>query len=154
VGSVNKKLVRLATTVPPWAVASTHSVPIRAGRSSAKGAALRLPKPTARSKPSFDVGQMALGKRDPKAKLGEERLRNFGLFEKNAGYTQPYRETYIHLRCGKIHRLEVSFAEFLATAPTHFRYVRCDYCRECPNINEFVWNDGKGTKMGSRQNYE
>ena len=106
--------------------------------------------PKHKTKRDYSVGQMALGHRDPKAKLGAEKLRSFGQFEKNAGYTQPYRETYIHNRCGTIHRLQVKDAEAFATAPTHFRYVHCDRCGDWFRPNEFVWNDGKGTKLGSR----
>lgn len=106
-----------------------------------------------RAKADKKVGQIVGGPLDPKAKYGAERLRSFGLFEANAGYTQPYRETYIHPPCGKIHRLSVRDAELLATAPTHFRYAYCAHCGDWDNITRFIWNDGKGTIMGSRQNY-
>lgn len=70
--------------------------------------------------------------------------------EREAGFTRPYRCTYIHEVCGVATTMSVPIAETFARDPKFYGSTFCTRCADHFLIGEygnFVWEDG--TKVGT-----
>lgn len=69
------------------------------------------------------------------------------------GYVEPYRESYIHEKCGTITRMPVACAETYAAQPEYYGSTFCSQCRAYFPVGangEFIWDNG-GQKVGTRR---
>lgn len=71
--------------------------------------------------------------------------------ERNKGFVQPLRRSYIHDRCGSVTTMGIPIAETYARNP---RYYGGTYCAKCQahfpvgELGEFTW-DGTDIKVGT-----
>jgi hypothetical protein len=68
--------------------------------------------------------------------------------ERSKGFVRPYRDTYRHLKCGKITTMSQSIAETYARDPYFYSGTFCATCRSHFPIGEdgeFVWYEMNGT---------
>lgn len=71
--------------------------------------------------------------------------------ERDKGFVQPLRTSYVHEKCGAITRMGIAIAETYARNP---RYYGATYCCSCKNhfpvggLGEFVWT-GTDIKVGT-----
>lgn len=70
------------------------------------------------------------------------------------GYVEPYRETYVHEKCGGTTSMPVACAETYAVQPEYYGSTFCCHCRGYFPVGakgEFVWS-GSTQKVGTRRN--
>lgn len=68
--------------------------------------------------------------------------------ERDKGYVRPYREKYIHKKCGVVTRMSPSIAETYARNPKFYSGTFCIGCRDHFPLEEFLW-DGTNEIVGS-----
>lgn len=72
--------------------------------------------------------------------------------ERAKGFVRPYRESYLHTKCGVVTRMGVAIAETYARQPTFYGATFCVGCNTHLPVGEngeFVWDDGSGQKVGT-----
>ena len=70
------------------------------------------------------------------------------------GYAEPYRESYIHEKCGTVTRMPKACAETYAASPEYYGSTFCCGCGAYFPVGatgEFVWDDRSGQKVGTRR---
>ena len=68
--------------------------------------------------------------------------------ERSKGFVRPYRDSYIHLTCGKITTMKRAIAETYARVPQFYGGTFCSTCSGHFPIGEegeFVWYEFDGT---------
>lgn len=63
--------------------------------------------------------------------------------ERAKGFVRPYRDTYVHERCGTVTRMGHAIAETYATDPAFYGGTYCAACRghfPVGEHGEFVWS--------------
>jgi hypothetical protein len=71
--------------------------------------------------------------------------------ERNKGFVQPLRRSYVHEKCGSVTTMGIAIAETYARNP---RYYGATYCSRCQShfpvgaLGEFTW-DGTDIKVGT-----
>lgn len=68
------------------------------------------------------------------------------------GYVEPYRESYVHQKCGVVTRMPRACAETYAAQPEYYGSTFCCGCGgyfPVGETGEFVW-DGSSQKVGTR----
>ncbi len=69
--------------------------------------------------------------------------------ERAKGFVRPYRETYLHTKCGTVTRMGQAIAETYARNPSFYGATFCVKCNTHLPVGEFVWNDGSGQTVGT-----
>lgn len=72
--------------------------------------------------------------------------------ERAKGFVRPVRRKYIHLTCGGVTTMGDALAETYARDPNFYSGTFCAICRKHFPVGEdgeFVWDDGKGSKVGT-----
>jgi hypothetical protein len=70
------------------------------------------------------------------------------------GRVEPYRDSYIHKRCGGLTRMPAACAETYAAQPEYYGSTFCCTCRGYFPVGEngeFVWDEASGQKVGTRR---
>jgi hypothetical protein len=89
-------------------------------------------------------------------KLGDGQLADHFVLcpeDRAKGYVEPYRESYIHEKCGTLTRMPVACAETYAAQPEYYGSTFCCGCGSYFPVGasgEFVW-DGTSQKVGTRR---
>ena len=63
--------------------------------------------------------------------------------ERAKGFVRPYRDTYVHLKCGTPTPMSRALAETFACSPTYYGSTFCCGCKGHYPVNEFVWKDSE-----------
>jgi len=63
--------------------------------------------------------------------------------ERSKGFVRPFRDTYIHDRCGTETRMVIAIAETYARNPYFYGGTYCCSCRKHLPLDEFKWLDGE-----------
>lgn len=69
------------------------------------------------------------------------------------GYVEPYRDSYVHQKCGVVTRMPRACAETYAAQPEYYGRTFCCGCGDYFPVGEdgeFVW-DGSDQKVGTRR---
>lgn len=70
------------------------------------------------------------------------------------GYAEPYRDSYVHEKCGTVTRMPRACAETYAVEPEYYGSTFCCTCGGYfpvgPN-GEFVWDEQSRQKVGTRR---
>lgn len=69
--------------------------------------------------------------------------------ERDKGFVRPVRRRYLHSKCGVITTISSAIAETYARYPGFYSGTFCSWCRDHLPVDQFVWNDGEGTVVGS-----
>jgi hypothetical protein len=72
--------------------------------------------------------------------------------ERAKGFVRPYRDSYLHTKCGVVTRMGQAIAETYARKPTFYGATFCAHCQTHLPVGEdgeFVWDDGSGQKVGT-----
>lgn len=72
--------------------------------------------------------------------------------ERQKGFVQPVRTSYIHLHCGTVTTMRQDIAETYARNPKFYGGTFCAYCKKHFPVGEngeFVWDDGSNQKVGT-----
>lgn len=72
--------------------------------------------------------------------------------ERAKGFVRPYRDSYIHTKCGVVTRMNQAIAETYARQPTFYGATFCVNCQTHLPVGEdgeFVWDDDSGQKVGT-----
>lgn len=64
------------------------------------------------------------------------------------GYIRPYRDSYVHEKCGVLTRMGEAISATYARDPKFYGRTFCCGCRQHYPVCEFVW-DGTTDKVGS-----
>lgn len=68
--------------------------------------------------------------------------------ERAKGYVRPVRDSYVHLKCGTLTRMNKAIAETYARNPSFYSGTFCVGCRAHFPLSEFHW-DGTTEVVGS-----
>lgn len=68
--------------------------------------------------------------------------------ERAKGFVRPYRDSYIHTKCGALTKMSQAIAETYARDPTFYSGTFCCACGAHFPVSEFVW-DGTDEAVGS-----
>lgn len=71
--------------------------------------------------------------------------------ERNKGFVQPLRRSYIHQKCGSVTTMGMAISETYARNPSYYGATYCCACRGHFPVGaqgEFVW-DGTDIKVGT-----
>lgn len=68
--------------------------------------------------------------------------------ERAKGFVRPYRDKYVHLKCGTVTTMAPSIAETYARDPYFYSGTFCVGCGAHFPLEEFVW-DGTDEQVGS-----
>lgn len=68
--------------------------------------------------------------------------------ERAKGYVRPVRDSYVHLKCGVLTRMNRAIAETYARDPSFYSGTFCVGCRAHFPLAEFHW-DGTNQVVGS-----
>lgn len=68
--------------------------------------------------------------------------------ERTKGFVRPYREAYVHNKCGAVTRMTRSIAETYARDPYFYSGTYCVNCRTHFPLDQFTW-DNSTEKVGS-----
>lgn len=68
--------------------------------------------------------------------------------ERKNGWLRPYRDSYIHNKCGALTKMGRALAETYAKNPHFYGATFCTGCRNHFSVSEFTW-DGIKDKVGS-----
>lgn len=72
--------------------------------------------------------------------------------ERAKGFVRPYRDSYLHTKCGGVTRMAEAIAETYARQPTFYGATYCVKCQTHLPVGEdgeFIWDDGSGQKVGT-----
>lgn len=72
--------------------------------------------------------------------------------ERAKGFVRPYRDSYLHTKCGVVTRMARAIAETYARQPTFYGATFCVKCQTHLPVGEhgeFIWDDGSGQKVGT-----
>lgn len=72
--------------------------------------------------------------------------------ERAKGWVRPYRDSYVHTKCGTLTRMSRTIAETYARDPYFYGGTFCVGCSAHFPIGltgEFVWADGSNEKVGT-----
>lgn len=89
-------------------------------------------------------------------KLADGQLKDHYVLcpeDRAKGYVEPYRESYIHEKCGGLTRMPRACAETYAVQPEYYGSTFCCHCRGYFPVGangEFIW-DGSNQKVGTRK---
>jgi hypothetical protein len=67
--------------------------------------------------------------------------------ERGKGFVRPYRETYIHLKCGVVTKIGRELSETYARNPHFYGSTYCVSCKMHLPLKEFNW-DGTHENLG------
>jgi hypothetical protein len=70
------------------------------------------------------------------------------------GYVEPYRESYVHEKCGVVTRMPAACAATYAVQPEYYGSTFCCGCGAYFPVGEngeFVWDKASGQKVGTRR---
>jgi hypothetical protein len=70
------------------------------------------------------------------------------------GYVEPYRDSYIHEKCGTLTRMPAACAATYAVQPEYYGRTFCCGCGDYFPVGpdgEFVWDKAGGQKVGTRR---
>lgn len=59
--------------------------------------------------------------------------------ERAKGFVRPYRDRYIHRKCGVVTTMGRALSETYARDPKFYGKTFCTYCRAHFWVSEFVW---------------
>jgi hypothetical protein len=68
--------------------------------------------------------------------------------ERSKGFVRPYRDSYIHKKCGVLTKMSRSISETYARDPKFYGGTFCVGCRAHFPLDEFLW-DGTDEQVGS-----
>lgn len=68
--------------------------------------------------------------------------------ERAKGYVRPYRDAYVHPKCGVVTRMSKPLAETYARDPKFYGATFCAGCRMHMPVAEFLW-DADRQQVGS-----
>jgi hypothetical protein len=68
--------------------------------------------------------------------------------ERAKGFVRPYRDSYVHTKCGTLTKMSEPIAETYARDPKFYGATYCVGCSKHLPVDEFVW-DGTNEKVGS-----
>ncbi len=71
--------------------------------------------------------------------------------ERAKGFVRPYRDSYLHTKCGVVTRMGRAIAETYARQPDFYGATFCVSCQTHLPVGEdgeFVWDDSSGQKVG------
>jgi len=74
--------------------------------------------------------------------------------ERAKGYVEPYRDSYIHEKCGTLTRMPAACAATYAVQPEYYGSTFCCGCGGYFPVGEngeFVWDKTSGQKVGTRR---
>lgn len=69
--------------------------------------------------------------------------------ERAKGFVRPVRTKYLHEECGAVTQMSQGIAETYARDPNFYGATFCSKCRDHFPVDEFVWDDGSNSKVGS-----
>jgi hypothetical protein len=72
--------------------------------------------------------------------------------ERAKGFVRPYRDSYLHTKCGVVTRMGQAIAETYARQPSFYGATYCVKCQThlpVGEAGEFIWDDGSGQKVGT-----
>ena len=67
--------------------------------------------------------------------------------ERAKGFVRPYRDSYIHNKCGVLTKMGKAIAETYARNPKFYGSTFCISCKNHFLVNEFHW-DGTNEEVG------
>lgn len=68
--------------------------------------------------------------------------------ERKKGFVRPFRDSYIHKKCGTLTKMSRPIAETYARDPKFYGATYCVGCSKHLPVDEFVW-DGTDIKVGT-----
>lgn len=68
--------------------------------------------------------------------------------ERAKGFTRPYRDTYLHAKCGVETKMGYALSETYAVNPKFYGATYCVGCRAHFPVSEFTWT-ADGAVVGS-----
>lgn len=68
--------------------------------------------------------------------------------ERAKGFVRPYRDSYVHTKCGVLTKMGRSIAETYARDPSFYGGTFCVGCGKHLPLDEFLW-DGTDQVVGS-----
>lgn len=68
--------------------------------------------------------------------------------ERKKGFVRPYRDRYIHTKCGTLTKMSRPIAETYARDPKFYGATYCVGCSKHLPVDEFEW-DGTDIKVGT-----
>lgn len=90
--------------------------------------------------PCLQDGQKDKGQNNCYLVLSEE--------ERAKGFIRPYRDAYVHDKCGALTTMGKALSETYAVNPKFYGRTFCTGCNEHLPVDEFTW-DGTKDKVGS-----
>lgn len=63
--------------------------------------------------------------------------------ERDKGFTRPYRDSYIHLKCGGVTKMGRSLSETYARDPKFYGSTFCVNCNVHLPVAEFIWTQDR-----------
>ena len=90
--------------------------------------------------PCLVEGQATVGQNACYLVLSEE--------ERAKGFIRPYRDTYVHTKCGTATSMGRALSETYARDPKFYGATFCSGCKTHLPVQEFVW-DGTNEEVGS-----
>lgn len=96
------------------------------------------------------MGEVTTDRNDPRLGYGvdDKRTRQNPAYlvlsdgEISRGYVQPYRESYVHRKCGAKTSMHPAIAATYARNPWFYGSTYCVQCGMHRPLVEFVWEDG------------
>lgn len=61
--------------------------------------------------------------------------------ERQKGYVRPFRDSYIHDKCGVVTRMGFKIAETYAVNNKFYTHTFCTFCGTHLPVEEFHWDD-------------
>jgi hypothetical protein len=110
-------------------------------RCTARGKQVRDTRTGAPTQDKLADGQLA----DHYVLCPEDRAR---------GFIEPYRDSYIHEKCGGVTTMPAACAETYAAQPEYYGSTFCCHCRDYFRVGadgEFVWSKNPDQKVGTRR---
>lgn len=68
--------------------------------------------------------------------------------ERAKGFVRPYRDSYVHKKCGVLTKMSRDISETYARNPKFYGATFCIGCKAHLPVSEFVW-DGTDEEVGS-----
>lgn len=68
--------------------------------------------------------------------------------ERAKGFVRPYRDSYVHNKCGTVTKMNREISETYARDPKFYNGTFCVHCRAHFPLDQFVW-DGTKEQVGS-----
>lgn len=63
--------------------------------------------------------------------------------ERKNGWVRPYRDSYVHKKCGVLTKMSRAISETYARSPKFYGATFCISCREHFPVGEFYWDKSK-----------